>query len=153
MFSPTEYCNILENLALDYISGVTNDGLLALQQFAALRTLRLSGCSINDSSLAIVAGCIKLQVLYLVDCELVSDTGLQNLLGIWEKDASIGCRQLEYLNVAHCPNISPSGLEYFLEHSPTLRELDIKHDSALMKILSRLRTSWPLLTIYASQTT
>jgi len=133
----------MQNLALDYLSNLTDDGFSCLTNFKLLTELRISGCLILDSSLKLISSLINLEVLYLNDTA-ITNRGIQILVG---EQNEWKCSHLMYLNLQHCRSISSEGLMTLLKNLENLKELDIKHNSHLLDTIQKIQNEYPKVNI------
>jgi len=109
------------------LSGCAFSGEL-LEIFGALTTLKLCGCAVGDAAMENL--CNTLIVLNLMDCDAITDTGLDSLVArcpnltnlclagcVQVTNAGLerlagGCRALSHVDLRGCPQVGKTGLEH-----------------------------------------
>jgi len=151
----------LERLYLDR-TAVTDAGLASLANLASLTTLTLDGTKITDAGLEQLSALKHLQVLKLSRTQ-VTGTGLAKLAGLPElqtlylDDTPIDGAELAHLaNAPSLASLSLRGVDVrvddlaHLAGHPTLERLWLQRTRVTAADVSRLRESWPRVTIHVS---
>ncbi|KAF5740022.1 F-box/LRR-repeat protein 3-like isoform X1 [Tripterygium wilfordii] len=109
-------CGRLEGLSLKWCMEITDLGLdLLCKKCRTLKSLDVSYLKVTNESLCSIASLPKLEVLTMVGCPLVDDTGLQYLEN--------GCPLLQMIDVTRCDCVSSSGLISVIRGHKGLLEL------------------------------
>jgi hypothetical protein len=145
-----KYLAALEEVILNRCPNLRGEGLANLKALPKLKTLRLIETKIEDLGLKHIGEMAGLEILDLGDSSLafgtssieypLTDAGLVNLRGL---------KNLEFLTIRSCANVSDKGMVAALKDKPKLHTLNIGRcpkltDATLaeMKNLERLSTLW-----------
>ncbi|XP_072291438.1 F-box and leucine-rich repeat protein 13 [Eucyclogobius newberryi] len=131
----------LYHLNLSYCGGLSDKALEFLSD-SSIRSLDISGCSVQDQGLAALAR-VRLRKIALAECIFVTDVGIEtlcrNVKCLEEVDISycaaltdrairtlsFYCRGLTALKMAACSKMTDMGITYLTTGAPYLRHLDV----------------------------
>ncbi|XP_030474503.2 F-box/LRR-repeat protein 3 [Syzygium oleosum] len=113
-------CGRLEKVSLKWCMEITDLGVdLLCKKCVGLKFLDLSYLKVTNDSLRSIGSLPKLEVLALVGCSLIDNTGLQFL--------GNGCPLLRVIDMSRCNGISSSGLVSVVKGHENLVQLNASY--------------------------
>ncbi|OZJ04513.1 hypothetical protein BZG36_02233, partial [Bifiguratus adelaidae] len=98
--------------------------------YDSLTSIDLSCCvEVDDATLDMLGGCTRIQVLKIISCPRVTNTGIEKFT-----EDSLHIQQLHTLEIANNSNITDEGLEFIAKRCLALKQLNLANCSSITGI-------------------